>query len=193
MISTYKGRCKRIVGVDVDPIITCNDSLDEAHVIELDGRLPLPDSHFDVIFSYAVLEHLENPELAATEIDRVLKPGGWFCAWTPNKWGYVGLGAQIVPSRLHARLLRFVQPVSRASHDVFPTFYRANTRSVIRRLFPASSYDDFSFLFNAQPSYNFGSALISRLWLAYMSLMPRYFSQGLFVFVRKLDELASSK
>jgi len=39
-------------------------------------RLPFPDAMFDVVVSNYVVEHVENLSIAATEIARVLKPGG---------------------------------------------------------------------------------------------------------------------
>jgi len=41
--------------------------------------LPFASNSFDVVFSYAVLQHLHNPFVAALEIGRVLRPGGVFC------------------------------------------------------------------------------------------------------------------
>ena len=38
--------------------------------------LPFEDDSFDAVLSYAVLEHVKQPFLAASEISRVLKPGG---------------------------------------------------------------------------------------------------------------------
>ena len=38
--------------------------------------LPFKDDSFDVVLSYAVLEHVKQPFVAAREIIRVLKPGG---------------------------------------------------------------------------------------------------------------------
>ena len=46
------------------------DLLVDAHA------LPFKLASFDVVFSYAVLEHLHNPFVALAEIVRVLKPGG---------------------------------------------------------------------------------------------------------------------
>lgn len=56
------------VGVDFNSADA--DLLADAHAI------PFRAATFDVVFSYAVLEHLYNPFIACSEIARVLKPGG---------------------------------------------------------------------------------------------------------------------
>ena len=43
-----------------------------------------PDRFFDVVTLYHVIEHMEDPERELREIKRVLKPGGWLIAGTPN-------------------------------------------------------------------------------------------------------------
>ncbi len=58
------------VGVDVGSAEA--DLLADAHA------LPFRDGSFDFVLSYAVLEHLYNPFLAAKEVCRVLRPGGIF-------------------------------------------------------------------------------------------------------------------
>jgi SAM-dependent methyltransferase len=42
------------------------------------GKMSFPDASFDVIFSRAVFEHLENPEGVLREVARVIRPGGVF-------------------------------------------------------------------------------------------------------------------
>jgi SAM-dependent methyltransferase len=184
-IATLKGRCARIIGLDVDPVVLGNDAMDEAHCIAPGGILPLDDASVDLIYSYAVLEHIDDPAMLAAEIARVLRPGGWFCAWTPNKWGYVGLGARLVPNRYHAKLLASVQPHSRGDKDVFPVRYRLNTLGAIRDAFGPHGFEHFSFPYNAQPSYNFGRSIVARFWMAWMALMPAGMAQSLMVFERK--------
>lgn len=60
----------RYVGVDYSS--PSADLLADAHA------LPFQADTFDVVFSYAVLEHLYNPFLAVQEVARVLRPGGLF-------------------------------------------------------------------------------------------------------------------
>jgi len=43
-----------------------------------------PDHWFDVVTLYHVIEHMEDPVAELREIRRVLKPGGWLIAGTPN-------------------------------------------------------------------------------------------------------------
>jgi SAM-dependent methyltransferase len=187
----FQGRCRRVIGVDPDPAVLTNPYLDEAHVIGADGSLPLPDASVDIVCAYAVLEHIDQPKQAVDEVFRVLKPGGWFCAWTPNKWGYVGIGVQLVPNRLHARLVRSAAPRDlREAHDIFPTCYRLNTLGAIRKHFDHERFQDFSFIANGSPSYHFDSIFVARFWMLLMALSPPQFRKTLYVFARK--RLASS-
>lgn len=183
---TLKGKCRHVIGIDPDPAVFENPTLDEALVAAPGDPLPLADASVDLIVAYAVLEHVAEPERFAAEIGRVLRPGGWFCAWTPNRWGYIGIGAQLVPNSLHARLLPWVSPGDRrAEQDVFPTVYRMNTRARIRRLFPGDAYEDCSHIVNGPPAYNLGSTFVARLIQLYGRLAPPALGQMLHVFVRR--------
>ncbi len=102
---TLKGKCRHVVGLDIDPAVLGNPTVDEALVIEPNASLPLADQSVDMIVAFAVLEHIVDPIGFVAEVRRTLRPGGWFCAWTPNKWGYVGIGARCIPNSLHAVLL----------------------------------------------------------------------------------------
>lgn len=49
-------------------------------------RLPFADDTFDKVICSEVLEHIDDYEGVLTEINRVLKPGGLFCASVPRSW-----------------------------------------------------------------------------------------------------------
>ncbi|MFT7288510.1 MAG: ubiquinone/menaquinone biosynthesis C-methylase UbiE [Halieaceae bacterium] len=49
-------------------------------------RLPFPDNCFDAVICSEVLEHIADFQGALREIQRVLKPGGRFCASVPRPW-----------------------------------------------------------------------------------------------------------
>jgi SAM-dependent methyltransferase len=55
--------------------------------------IPFDDSVFDAAWSYAVLEHIEDPEAALAEIRRVIRPGGLLLlrpAWQCRPWAADG-------------------------------------------------------------------------------------------------------
>ena len=189
-LSRLKGRVAWLSGCDVDDAVLQNEHLDDRRILDPNGPLPYEDATFDLVYSDWVIEHIADVDSFVSEVGRVLKPGGWFCAWTPNKWGYVGIGARLVPNALHAKVLKRAQPAGRGEKDVFPTVYRMNTLGDVGRCFPEQRFENFSFGYNAQPSYNFGSTLVARMWLAYMALTPRWLAQSLFVFLRKREAQA---
>lgn len=48
-------------------------------------KLDFSDNFFDVVFSNEVLEHVQDDRKAVEEVVRVLKPGGKFIVFTPNR------------------------------------------------------------------------------------------------------------
>ena len=91
-------------------IETAQDKLDDcfrAHP-ELRGRvfpvsaesMPFPAAHFDVVIVNEVLEHIPDQDAALREIHRVLKPGGKFILFCPNR---------LFPFETHGLLIRGVR------------------------------------------------------------------------------------
>lgn len=126
----FRGRARRVCGVDLDPRVVDNPFLDEGKVSDA-GGIPYPDSAFDVVISDNVLEHLDAPADVFREVARVLRPGGVFLFKTPNKWHYMPTIARMTPHGFH----QFVNRIRGRAHvDTFPTRYRANTRSSVLSL-----------------------------------------------------------
>jgi SAM-dependent methyltransferase len=187
-LMNLKGKCKRVIGVDVDPSIRSNPSLDEAHVLLDSDMLPFHDEFFDIIVSDATFEHLQKPNHAASELARVVKPGGWICARTPNRWGYIGLGTNLIPNGMHVRLLRHLQP-QRQAVDVFPTTYRLNSFSRLRTHFPASLFEHVVYGFFPEPAYFGNAKLLWRIATVAFRATPEAFAPVLMVFLRKRTSL----
>jgi SAM-dependent methyltransferase len=184
-LRSVKGRCRKVIGLDVDDAVCANPSLDEACVISPNGRFPIADETVDLMFSDATFEHVEDPGRFAAEIHRVLKPAGWICARTPNRLGYIGLGANLVPNAFHTQLLQVLQP-DRKEEDVFPTAYRLNTFRALRRHFPEDKWAGVIYTCNAEPSYFASSEVLWRFVKFTFRLTPEYFGSMLLFFARKV-------
>jgi ubiquinone/menaquinone biosynthesis C-methylase UbiE len=101
-------------------------------------KLPFKDCSFDLATANMVLEHLERPDVQFKEIARVLKPGGMFLFHTPNVLGYSAIGARAIPDFARRKLVRFLE--GRGEEDVFPTYYRANSKRRIEHLAQGSGF-----------------------------------------------------
>lgn len=104
--------------------------------------LPFASGTFDLVTCNMVAEHLPNPEVTLRELGRVLIPGGLLVVHTPNLLSYVVVMARIaralLPRRVYLALVRLSE--ARDASDVFPAFYRANTRGRLRRTLEASGF-----------------------------------------------------
>jgi SAM-dependent methyltransferase len=93
---------------------------------------------FDLVTANMVVEHLEEPEAAFSEIRRILKPKGVFLFHTPNARHYLVKTAALVPQWLKTPLIQVLE--GRREDDVYPTRYRANTPETIRALAARSGF-----------------------------------------------------
>ena len=167
---------------DIDPIVLTHPCSD--HQVHFDPNEPLPfeNEQFDVIVSDMVFEHIEDPSAMTAELRRILKPGGWICARTPNKWGYPTMCSRMIPNTLHDRLLKYIQPFRKAE-DVFPTVYKLNSPSDLKRKFPQ---DDVHWYYDiAEPAYHFNNRFAYCLFLMLHRLLPPKFAVCVCLFVHK--------
>ena len=179
-----KGKVARVVGVDIDDAVRGNRTLDESFVVEPYGALPLEASSVDLVVADHVFEHVADPAFVAAEIDRVLRPGGWVCARTTNRWGYIAVGARLVPERFHQALLGTVQR-DRHEADVFPTVYRMNTRRQLKEVFPPSRYEHAVYAYNPEPAYFGRSRTMWSIMIATNRLLPEALGATFHVFLHK--------
>lgn len=184
-LRAFHERVKSVRGVDVDPVVLENPTLAEAQVIEPGAPLPFDDGTFDVVVADHVLEHIDRDDapVVAAELVRILKPGGWLAARTPNKWGFIGLGARAVPNKLHTRALTRLQP-DRKAQDVFPVRYNMNTRRQLKQLFPAP-LELVVYGHSSEPTYFGSAAPVWRMVQVVDRLTPPRLQPTLMIFVHK--------
>lgn len=180
-VRLLKGKVAKVIAIDVDEAVLDNKASDE-NIVMVGGKIPLPDQSVDLIVSDYVLEHVVNPDEFRAEIDRVLRPGGWFCARTPHKYHFVSIMARIISNSRHSRVLNFAQP-ERKEIDVFPTAYKLNTMGQIRDSF--KGYHNKTYIFRSDPSYFFGSKLFFQFLKITNPFVPSVFCGNLFVFLQK--------
>jgi len=154
-LGNFVGRCAKVVACDVDPAVQRNPQADVLLLLEPSGRLPVADASFDLISAFSVFEHVEDAESVAAELTRVLKPGGWICAWTPRR----SVGAEALAQSCVELGWRH-----REEENSFIPVYRMNTRSKLRQLFPQTHFRHYSYTYDGQPFYHSDSVLLARFW-----------------------------
>lgn len=153
LLQGLRGRAAALYGIDVvefEPglsgpeIRLINTSATDLSAFE--------NGSIDLVYSRSVMEHISDAHGALSEIRRVLAPSGRYIFLTPNRYDYVSMIASIVPNRHHSKVVEITE--GRPKADTFPTFYRANSFSSIRRLGRESGFEIESLeRLNQYPSY----------------------------------------
>lgn len=171
-----------VVAADIDEAVRANQSSHEQVVITAGAPLPFADGEFDLVVADFVFEHLDDPASVCAELRRVTRSGGWICARTASRWGYVTLASRLVPNARHARALRAIQPTSRNEVDVFPTAYRLNSVAQVREHFPGCAVHHYHH--SGEPAYHFDRPWIYRAFQWLHKLLPDPLQTGVAFFIR---------
>jgi SAM-dependent methyltransferase len=126
------------VGIDSDgPALRKHQSIPHRAAGNI-ATLPFRDASFDLVTANMVMEHVDDPAVVLTEVWRVLRPKGVFVFHTPNEYYPPIVLARLVPESIKSRLVAFIE--HRDESDVYPTFYRMNSRAAIRRHSEAAGF-----------------------------------------------------
>lgn len=181
-IRVFKGRVKKVIGIDRDPKAESNPYMDEFRLI--DGpEWPVESDTVDLCVCDKTVEHLDDPRSFFAEAARVIKPGGMLCARTSNRLSYIALAARLVPDRRHAAVVKRVQD-RRSEEDVFPTLYRCNTVKELRRTLEGHGFDAVVYTYEAEPRYLFFSGFAYWLGVLHQRFAPALFKPAIFAFAR---------
>jgi SAM-dependent methyltransferase len=170
ILSRYRGKAARLIGVDVVDF----DPVPGVELIQSDlTKVALPSDSVDLVMARSVMEHVTEPEAVYREIFRLLKPGGRFIFLTANLWDYASLIALAIPNRFHPFIVSKTE--GRAEKDVFPIAYRTNTKRSIARWARTAGFEIASFRYLGQyPSYFMFNGALFLLATGYEKLIGRY-------------------
>lgn len=102
-------------------------------------ELPLKENSVDLVVSKTVLEHVRDVEKSLQEVDRVLKPGGFFYLEVPNyMWIKEGHYQLYMPPLLPKVFFRFYAKLMRRNPDFINSINYVTPRK-LTRIFRKSS------------------------------------------------------
>ena len=129
---------RAMFGIDPDFVALAENREVPFRCAGIADHLPFADESFDLVTANMVVEHLRDPLVEFREIARVLRPGGLFVFHTPNARGYPTLLARALPEIIKKRVVRVVD--GRPEDEVYPAYYRANTRQSLEALARTSGF-----------------------------------------------------
>lgn len=169
----FRGEVASVVGVDPDWLLRENEQVD-VRVLAVAERLPFRSASFDLVLADWVVEHLPDPAGMASEIQRVLRPGGRFVFRTGNVWHYSYAVSALSPHWFHRLVANRVRGLARDSIDPYPTHYRMNTcRGARRVLTRAGLREEALVTVEPEPSYLVFSVPSFLLGVTYERLVNR--------------------
>ncbi|MFI5063147.1 MAG: class I SAM-dependent methyltransferase [Streptosporangiales bacterium] len=184
-LKILNGRCKKVIGIDVNPAAHDNPFVDEFHLVDASSRWPIPDASVDLAVSDYVMEHVENPDLFLAECRRVIRPGGYLCMRTTNALSYFGIAARVIPNRYHPAIVQrsYINP--RKEEDVFPTRFRCNTVHAVRQALGRHGFQHCVYGYQSDPAHFGFSRALYFLGVMHQRLAPRRIRTAIFVFARR--------
>jgi SAM-dependent methyltransferase len=179
----FKGKVKKVIGIDVDHTAAQNPFITDFFLIA-DDRWAVNDNSIDLIICDNVLEHVEKPDFFFTQVNRVLKPGGYICIRTPNAHSYIALFSKLIPNKYHSKITAIVQD-GRKEEDVFPAYYRCNTVGKIKSRLNFHNYENVVYGYEAEPSYLSFFKIAYRFGVLHQRFSPGFLKPAIFAFGRK--------
>ena len=170
LLARYRGKARRLIGVD---LVEFGARVDDVDLYRCDlGNIPIADSSVDVVMARSVMEHVTDPTAVYKEMFRVLRPGGHFVFLTANLWDYASIIAKLVPNRFHPWIVNRTE--GRDEEDVFPTAYRTNTWSAVRRWTREAGFEPVAFRYLGQyPAYFLFNGFLFLLATGYEKMIRR--------------------
>ena len=120
-----------LTGVDLDAHAldhrrSVTRDLDVGIVGTISDRDIVPSSHYDVVYSAYVLEHIDGATLALENFTRWVRPGGLIVMLLPNRDSVYGWLARRTPHRVHVWIYRYLfgnRNAGKPGFSPYPTYH----------------------------------------------------------------------
>jgi SAM-dependent methyltransferase len=163
-----------IVGVDRD-LESLMDYPGKLRVLADLEHLPFASETFGLGASEEVFEHIAHPHVVGHEIFRVLMPGGILQFCTPSKYSYVSILAKITPLWFHRLIQIAMNPGEYRETDVFPKYYRLNSKHEIDACFVQAGMECWRFRYwDGGPWMLRVHPVLVRLGMVYHRILRRF-------------------
>lgn len=161
------GKDPYIVGIDIAAEqLERNEILQEKIVANIEDYA-LPESEYDVIVSWWVLEHLARPDLVLKNCQQALKPDGALILVSPDPRALKGLITKFTPQWFHVLISRYIFGFSKAGVEEqgpFRTYLKESMSPSYIKKFSANNGLSVE-LFQEYENY-WQEALRRRYWFA---------------------------
>ncbi len=147
LLRAAKAEIDELWGLEPDPAVKHDTTLFAHFQNATMEEAKLPENHFDLAFSFMVMEHVADPERYLRAVNRCLKPGGTHFFITVNGHHYFTRLALLM-KRL--KLDEIVLRILRGKHVDeyhYPVQYRCNKPRVIEQLAEQTGFEKPQFVF----------------------------------------------
>ena len=171
-LKNLTGISHKLVGLDV--VDFNKNASDNIHLIKNDiDNICVQNNTADLVISRSVLEHVHNPFSVYNEVFRILKRNGHFIFLTPNSKDYSAVISKLIPNRYHSYIVSKTE--GRDSHDTFPTYYRSNSYTSIKKCSDSVGFEIIHFSYLGQyPAYFVFSPFLFLIGTMYDKFICKY-------------------
>ncbi len=181
-------------GLDIEYREGCSNVYDDFVVQSIENPL---SNHYDLIFSYGVLEHVPNNDAALTTIFDALNPGAMTVHYVPNKNHLYAICLRLVGNRLQRVLIKLLFPGSVATTG-YPAFFDHCSPAAFEKLLSRIGFQDVEIrpYYRANEYFAFFYPMFLMI-TAFENLCRRMnwrvFCSGMILFARKPEQSASTQ
>lgn len=139
--------CEHYVGVEPDPEIQPEHDQFDAFQTAFFEDSQLEPNHYDVVYSFLVMEHVTNPEKFITTAFQALKPGGVFMFMTMNQNHYfTRIAAALHKLKIDEPILRLVHGKQTETYH-YPVAYKFNATKTIENMAKSVGFNECKFAY----------------------------------------------